>query len=79
VSAPLDAGFEPARPGSAATSFECGLCGFCFTHGARVCASCAWGAECSLVRCPRCGYQFPRQSRLALALARLASRLRGHA
>ncbi len=44
--------------------FACGLCGYSFTHGDQACSSCALGAACSLVKCPRCGYQFPRESRL---------------
>lgn len=47
-----------------ATVFACGLCGHGFTHGNQACSSCALGAGCALVRCPRCGYQFPRESLL---------------
>jgi len=57
-----------------ATVFACGLCGLEFTHGGQACASCAIGAGCDLVKCPRCGYQFPRTSqleRLFHGLARL--------
>lgn len=47
-----------------ATVFTCALCGARFTHGGLACGACplAWG--CDLVRCPHCGYQFPRSSRL---------------
>jgi len=46
------------------TAFACALCGLRFTHGGQVCASCPITHGCEeLVRCPRCGYQFPRGSR----------------
>jgi hypothetical protein len=58
--------FVPARdrhePG---TRFECGLCGTSFTHGGQVCGACPLNAGCDLVKCPNCGYQFPRSSRIA--------------
>ena len=50
--------------GGEGTTFTCGLCGLRFTHGERVCASCPIHAGCELVRCPNCGYQFPRESKL---------------
>lgn len=63
--APEDTPFVPAASEGEATVFSCGLCGFAFSHGGKVCSSCALGAGCDLVRCPRCGYQFPRRSRIA--------------
>jgi hypothetical protein len=57
--------FEPAAPGTTATVFDCALCGLAFAHGDQACSGCALGAGCLLVRCPRCGYQFPRGSLLA--------------
>ena len=63
-------------PVSGATEFACGLCGLTFMHGDRVCGACPMGHGCDLVRCPRCGYQFPRGSRIVDALKRLASFLR---
>lgn len=69
--------FRPATPGTTASVFECGLCGFAFTHGEQACGSCLLGNGCLLVRCPRCGFQFPRESRTASGLRRLLDRLRG--
>lgn len=57
-------------PAPMPTVFACGLCGFTFTHGDQACGSCALGAGCALVRCPRCGYQFPRESYLFESLLR---------
>ncbi len=46
-------------------AFACALCGLRITHGGQVCASCPISRGCDdIVRCPRCGYQFPRGSRL---------------
>jgi Fe2+ transport system protein FeoA len=62
------------------TAFACALCGLRFTHGGQVCASCPITHGCGdLVRCPRCGYQFPRGSRTLAWAARLWRRLRGSA
>lgn len=69
---PLDEPFVPARDATEASVFQCGLCGLRFSHGERACGSCALGAGCDLVRCPGCGYQFPRDSRLLRWLKRLA-------
>jgi hypothetical protein len=62
--------FSPAEDGPAGTLFRCGLCGLRFTHGDRVCGACPIGAGCDLVRCPGCGYQFPRRSRTVEWLGR---------
>jgi Fe2+ transport system protein FeoA len=60
------------------TAFACALCGLRFTHGGQVCASCPITHGCEeLVRCPRCGYQFPRGSRTLAWAARLWRRWRG--
>jgi Fe2+ transport system protein FeoA len=60
------------------TAFACALCGLRFTHGGQVCASCPITHGCEdLIRCPRCGYQFPRGSRTLAWAARLWRRLRG--
>jgi Fe2+ transport system protein FeoA len=68
--------FEPATDEE--TAFACALCGLRFTHGGQVCASCPITHGCDeLVRCPRCGYQFPRGSRTLAWLARLWDRWRG--
>jgi Fe2+ transport system protein FeoA len=62
------------------TAFACALCGLRFTHGGQVCASCPITHGCEdLVRCPRCGYQFPRGSSTLAWAARLWRRLRGSA
>jgi hypothetical protein len=58
------------------TEFTCALCGARFTHGEEVCGTCPLAAGCDLVRCPACGYQFPRRSALADAWKRLAARWR---
>jgi hypothetical protein len=63
VSAPAPLEFRPAEDGAAGTVFTCALCGLRFTHGDRACGVCPIGAGCDLVRCPGCGYQFPRGSR----------------
>lgn len=47
-----------------ATEFQCSLCGQRFTHGTLVCVSCPLNAGCEVVKCPSCGYQFPRRSRI---------------
>ena len=63
---------------SDACAFACALCGLRFTHGGQVCASCPITQGCQdLVRCPRCGYQFPRGSRTLAWAARLWNCLRG--
>jgi predicted amidophosphoribosyltransferase len=66
--------FVPAREGADATLFTCGLCGARFTHGGQVCGGCVLRAGCDVVRCPNCGYQFPRESRIAAWLGRLWGR-----
>jgi Fe2+ transport system protein FeoA len=68
--------FEAA--GESELAFACALCGLRFTHGGQVCASCPIGSGCDdLVRCPRCGYQFPRASRTVDWLRRLMAWWRG--
>jgi Fe2+ transport system protein FeoA len=68
--------FAPAP--DAETAFACALCGLRFTHGGQVCASCPITHGCEeLVRCPRCGYQFPRGSRTVAWLQGLWRRWRG--
>lgn len=54
----------PPTGGGEATVFHCGLCGTDFSHGEEVCGRCPLHAGCDLVKCPRCGYQFPRRSRV---------------
>ena len=63
--------FEPAAGADAGTTFACGLCGLRFTHGGKVCTSCVLSGGCDLVKCPRCGFQFPRESRVVALVRRL--------
>lgn len=65
----------PAHPAEA-SAFTCGLCGNRFTHGGLVCGTCPMQTGCALVRCPNCGFQFPRSSRIVDAFARMFQRLR---
>jgi len=58
-----------------ATSFHCPLCGARFTHGTLVCTSCPLNVGCEIVKCPSCGYQFPRRSRLVDWARRLIKRV----
>ena len=53
---------EEAAP--EATAFECPLCGGRFSHGTLVCGACPQNAGCEVIKCPSCGYQFPRRSRI---------------
>ena len=69
-----EAPFVPAREGADGTLFTCGLCGARFTHGEQVCGGCVLRAACDVVRCPNCGYQFPRESRIVAWLGRLWGR-----
>jgi Fe2+ transport system protein FeoA len=52
-------------------AFTCLLCGARFSHGDRTCGSCPLARACDLVSCPRCGYSFPRTSRLVEAFRAL--------
>lgn len=56
-----------------ATEFSCPLCGARFSHGTLVCGSCPLNAGCEIVKCPSCGYQFPRRSRIVEWAKRLFS------
>ena len=62
---------------SAATAFSCPLCGGHFTHGTLVCGACPLNAGCEIVKCPSCGYQFPRRSRIVGWAQRLFRAARG--
>ena len=59
------------------TGFGCPLCGGRFTHGTLVCGSCPLNAGCEIVKCPSCGYQFPRSSRLVSWAQKLFRAVRG--
>jgi ferrous iron transport protein A len=64
--------FEPVTGETGdATEFTCALCGTRFTHATLVCASCPLNAGCEVIKCPSCGYQFPRRSRLVDLARRL--------
>ena len=52
-----------SAPGDA-TEFQCSLCGARFTHGTLVCGSCPLNAGCEVIKCPSCGFQAPRRSRI---------------
>jgi hypothetical protein len=56
-----------------ATVFVCGLCGNRFTHGGLVCGTCPMETGCALVRCPNCGFQFPRSSSVVDFFRRLTA------
>lgn len=55
-------------------SCQCPLCGAGIAGGGSGCASCPLAWNCDLLRCPRCGYQFPRGSRLLVWAKRLLRR-----
>ncbi len=75
---PLRVSFTPVEgSGGDATVFSCPLCGNRFSHGGLVCASCPLNLGCEIVRCPHCGYQFPRSSRIVDWARRLVRRPRG--
>ncbi len=75
---PLRVPFQAAEASLAgATAFDCPLCGAKFTHGALVCGSCPLNAGCDIVKCPHCGYQFPRTSKVVEWARRLARRASG--
>lgn len=64
--------FVPKQDASSeATEFTCSLCGARFTHGTLVCVSCPLNAGCEVVKCPSCGFQSPRRSRVVDAIRRL--------
>lgn len=52
----------------------CPLCGAGIEGGGKGCASCPLAWNCDLLRCARCGYQFPRGSRLLAWAKRLLHR-----
>lgn len=69
--------FQPVAAAAPAegTVFTCTLCGARFTHAEKACSACPLNHGCEVVRCPNCGFQFPRESQLV----RLARRLFGRA
>lgn len=69
-----DVSFRPAPEATVGTVFDCPLCGMAFTHGEQVCGSCPLSAGCDIVRCPSCGYSFPRTSWIVEWVRRLTRR-----
>ncbi len=63
---------EAAVRHASTTPFQCGLCGLEFAQGEGACGSCAICPGCDLVKCPRCGYQFPSGSSIVRLFQRLA-------
>lgn len=55
-------------------SCRCPLCGAGIAGGGSTCATCPLAFSCDLLRCPSCGYQFPRGSRLLAWAKRLLHR-----
>jgi hypothetical protein len=45
---------------------KCGFCGYEFDPSAAQssCGACPMAGGCHLIRCPRCGYEMPPESRL---------------
>ncbi len=75
---PLGVPFSPVEEGAGdASVFSCPLCGNRFSHGGLVCASCPLNLGCEILRCPHCGYQFPRSSKLVDWTRRLVRRASG--
>ena len=75
---PSDVPFQRRESSSeGATAFACPLCGARFTHGILVCGTCPLHAGCEIVKCPSCGYQFPRRSRIVGWAQRLLQAARG--
>ena len=75
---PRDVPFRTRDGGaSEATAFACPLCGARFTHGTLVCGACPLNAGCEIVKCPSCGYQSPRRSRIVGWAQRLLQAARG--
>jgi hypothetical protein len=66
---PPDRSGTEAGPAREAKEYMCPLCGMRFTSGGRGCSACPLHGGCDIVCCPRCGHQFPEESKL-VALAR---------
>lgn len=65
-------------PGDAMASLVvCDLCGARFSAARLECGRCPFSAGCRIVRCPHCGYSFPRGSRMLEALRRILESRRG--
>lgn len=73
---PDEAPFASLPAHDAGTVFHCALCGNSFTHSGLVCGTCPMQTACALVKCPNCGYQFPRSSAVVDFFRRTLYRLR---
>ncbi|MBN2544263.1 MAG: hypothetical protein JXB50_00610 [Spirochaetes bacterium] len=42
---------------------KCSLCGYEFdiSESSSACSSCPMNKSCTLLRCPNCGYEFPKE------------------
>ncbi len=58
---------------------ECPFCGLEYTDEELVstCRECPMAAGCEMKRCPRCGYEVPRPSRLLAAIESIGRKLNG--
>ncbi len=58
---------------------KCGFCGYEFDAGDAViaCQGCPLHRGCHLIRCPRCNYEMPPESRVAAWLRGLGRRKQG--
>jgi len=55
---------------------KCPLCGKEFDATKTACANCPMHAGCDLIRCPNCGYEFPKESRIINFFAKLFNKRR---
>ncbi len=57
---------------------KCGFCGYEFdaAEGQATCGGCPLAGQCTLVRCPRCGYDNPAEAQLVGLVRRLRQKLR---
>jgi len=55
---------------------RCDFCGREFDEGAaeEACAACTLFGGCKKVKCPHCGYEMPRETRLVKAIRRWRAR-----
>ena len=49
----------------AKNKLTCVLCGMRFEVGEKSCKGCPIRKDCGLICCPNCGYQIPKESKLA--------------
>ena len=53
---------------------KCPLCGKEFEFSREVCANCPLHTGCDLIKCPNCGYEFPKGSKLVEFFEKLFKR-----